>query len=68
MNRKVLENCVVSIESKDVRKVLWLEEYTDDEGVITGYKVQKSTQIKSDVNHLEELKHLIPDNDDKNKN
>jgi hypothetical protein len=65
MIRKIFENCVVSIENAKSRKVLWLEEHTDDNGKIIGYKVQKSIQPKSDVDHLNELKHLKPVSDKK---
>lgn len=65
MKKKIFENCVVSIENGKSRRVIWLEEYSDDNGKITGYKVQKSIQPKSDTNHLKELKHLKPNSDNK---
>lgn len=58
MNRKVFEDCVVSIENGKSRKVLWLEEHSNNDGKVIGYKIQKSIQPKSDTNHLNELKHL----------
>jgi len=65
MQRRVFRDTIVSIENARSRKVLWIEEISDDDGKIKGYAVKKSIRNKNDVDHLKELKHLKP-NSEKN--
>jgi|GEM_PF-3978564 hypothetical protein len=41
MKRKIFEDCVVTIENAKTKKVIWLEETTDDSGRTVAYTIKK---------------------------
>jgi hypothetical protein len=47
MNKKIFNDVMVTINSKDSIKNIWLEEQYDDNGRPIKYKIQKSIQYKN---------------------